>query len=158
MKIINTDIIPAANDVFWQDNSLTEGLSYRPVLILTSEFDSGSAEEEQLIGILKSGCRLMEAQYNLIHLKQDTHIAWHKMRDQLEPRVVLLFNISPAQLGISALMRLNFINNFDNCYWIPTLSLTHIMQDKELKGQLWNNALKPMFVEKTHGEVLVKRG
>ncbi len=157
MNIINTDIIKSDQDVFWKNSPLLAELSYRPVLVLTSEFEHGSLEEEQLIGILKSGCRLLEDQYNLIQLKEDTKVAWHMMREQLEPRVVLLFNISPAQLGIAALLRLNEINNFDDCYWVPSLSLGQLAQDKALKGQLWTSGLKPLFVDKIHGEVLVKR-
>lgn len=157
MNILNTDIIKNDQDVFWERSSLLDGLNYRPVLVLTSEFEHGSLEEEQLIGILKSGCRLLEEQYNLVQFKEDTKIAWHQMREQLEPRVVLLFNISPAQLGIAALLRLNEINSFDDCYWVPSLSLGLLAQDKALKGQLWTNGLKPLFVDKVKGEVLVRR-
>ena len=158
MNILNTDIIKNDQDVFWENSPLLTGLAYRPVLVLTTQFEHGSLEEEQLIGILKSGCRLMEEQYNLLQFKEDTKVAWHQMRELVEPRVVLLFNISPAQLGIAALLRLNEINSFDDCYWVPSLSLGQLAQDKALKGQLWSNGLKPLFVDKIRGEVLVKRG
>lgn len=158
MNIINTDIVQNKHDAFWENPGQLDGLMYSPILILTSEYTNGSAEEEQLFGILKSGCRLLEHQYNVVQLQPETNIAWHKIREQLEPRVVLLFNISPAQLGISALLRLNEINSFDNTYWVPTLSLAHLIQDKALKNQFWLNGLKPLFVEKVKGEVLVKRG
>lgn len=157
MNIINTDVIDASQDVFWSDPEALLKAEPRPVLILSADYAAGSAEEEQLTGILGAGCRLMSEQYNIIKLAEHANIPWHKLREKLQPRVVMLFNISPRQLGISALFRLNDINNFDGCLWTPTLSLTQIMQDKNLKGQMWNNALKPLFVDKLHGDVLVKR-
>ena len=157
MNIINTDIVSSTQDVFWDKVSQIDGLEQRPVLIVSSEYGQGSKEEEQLLGILKSGCRLLDEQYNIIQLKEDEKAGWHQLREQLAPRVVLLLNILPAHLGVAALLRLNEINRFDNCYWIPTVSLAQLMQDVTIKGQLWNNALKPLFVEKLHGDVLVNK-
>ena len=157
MNIINTDIVTSANDVFWQSPAATTYMDARPVLVVSSEYAAGSAEEEQLTGILGAGCRLLTEQYNIITLAPGQQMPWHKLREQLQPNVVLLFNVSPQQLGISALFRLNEINRFDGAFWAPTLSLTQVMQDKALKGQIWNNALKPLFVDKVKGDVLVKR-
>ncbi len=114
----------------------------------------GSAEDDQLRAIITSGCKLEESNYNLVLLDAGEQIAWTKLRDQLQPKVVLLFNVSPAQLGISALFRINEINNFDNVRWVPTISLDRLIQDKEFKSNLWNNALKPLFVNKIHGEIV----
>lgn len=157
MNIINTDIVNGDYDIFWNMPAEIQDMEPRPVLVLTADYAAGSAEEEQLTGILSSGCRLMSTNYNIIKFPADMKTAWHKLRDKLEPRVVLLFNIHPQQLGISALFRLNEINSFDNCYWAPTLSLTQMIQDKVLKGQIWNNALKPLFVDKVHGDLLIKK-
>ena len=158
MNIINTEVITNAQDVFWQAPVATTYMEARPVLVISADYGAGSAEEEQLTGILGAGCRLLTEQYNIITLAPDQQMAWHRLREQLQPNVVLLFNVSPQQLGISALFRLNEINSFDGAFWAPSLSLTQIMQDKALKGHIWNNALKPLFVDKAKGDVLVKRG
>lgn len=157
MNLINTDIINNGQDAFWDVPAAATYLDPRPVLVLTPDFTPGSGEEEQLSGILSSGCRLLTDQYHVIEIGANDKLAWHKLRDKLQPRVVLLFNISPQQLGVSALFQLNGINNFDGAKWVPSFPLTQIMQDKNVKGELWNNALKPLFVDKTHGDMLVKR-
>ncbi len=154
MDIINTDIILSAHDVFWETAQQAENLSRKPVLIISTPFMPGDAESAQLDGILKAGCQLNESQYNIIYLKDSEQVAWHKLRDALQPKVVLLFNVMPSQLGIAALFRLSEINRFDDGYWVPTLSLAQVIEDKALKGNLWNNALKRLFVEKLHGDLV----
>ena len=152
--LINTDIINSSRDIFWEDAQCLRGIEPRPVLILSAEYTTGSPEEDQLNALVKAGCKLQEQQYNIIRLKADEQVAWFKIREQLAPKVILLFNVMPAQLGISSLFHLNGLNRFDGCYWVPTLSLTHLIQDKALKGQLWNGALKPIFETKVYGEIV----
>ena len=154
MDIINTEIIRSTQDVFWDAVPQLLGLGAKPVLIISTPFVTGDAESEQLKGILTSGCQLNDSQYNIMHLAEGEHVAWHKLRDELQPKIVLLFNVMPAQLGISSLFRLNEINRFADGYWIPSLSLNQIIADKALKASLWNNALKPLFVGKQHGELV----
>lgn len=154
MNILNTDIIKSTQDVFWEEISQIDGFGPKPVLILSAAYESGSSEEDQLNAIIKAGCKLTEQQYNLVLLNEYDQVSWRKLREDLHPKVVLLFNISLSQLGIAALLRINELNNFDSCFWVPTISLERLAQDKELKGYLWNNALKPLFVTKTHGEIV----
>ncbi len=157
-QIINTSIITSDQDVFWASFPAAEGMEPRPVLIISHDFQQGSAEEDQLNGIIRAGCKLTEDKYNVIQLKGGENAPWVQIREHLRPSVVLLFGISPSQLGISALFRLNEVNKFNQRIWVPTVSLSHLMQDKNLKGQLWNNALKPVFEGKAHGDVLVTKG
>lgn len=157
MNLIKTDIISSREDAFWEQPAAALYLEPRPVLVLTSDLTPGSGEEEQLRGILSSGCRLLTEQYHVIEAGPNDRMAWHKLREQLQPRVVLLFNVSPQQLGVSALFRLNDVNNFDDARWVPSFPLSRIMQDTAVKGELWNNALKPLFVDKKYGDPLVKR-
>ena len=154
MKIINTDIVTAEQDIFWNNIPRIERLTVRPVLILSPAFEEQSTEADQLNSILKAGCKLNEEQYNIILLKDGEKLSWYRLREQLAPKIILLFNVLPAQLGISSLFRFNDINNFDKCLWVPTVSLQILIQDKTLKGQLWNNALKPLFDTKVHGDIV----
>ena len=152
--IISTPIIDSSTDSFWNEAPQLHGFTPRPVLIISASYNQGSAEEEQLTTLVRSGCKLNPEQYNIVQLGEGQKLAWYRLRDQMAPRVLLLFNIMPAQLGIASLFNLNGINRFDGAFWVPTLSLTHLIQDKAMKGQLWNNALKPLFETKTHGELL----
>ena len=154
MDIINTDIVKSAQDIFWQEMPDYGILSAKPVLVLSAPFAAGGPEEEQLNGILRSGCQLTEGQYNVLQLQAGEQVAWHKLRETLQPKVVLLFNVIPSQLGIASLFRLNEINRFDSSFWVPTFSLAQVIEDKNVKGNLWNNALKPLFVGKVHGTLV----
>jgi len=58
---------------------------------------------------------------------------------------VILAGILPIQLGISAMFRLNEPNKYGDCIWIPTLALTELDKLPEMKKQLWNMGLKPVF-------------
>ena len=155
MNVLNTDIIPAAQDIFWADFPEYKGLEPRPVLIFSTGFAPGSSQEEQLNAIIKAGCKLKDSDYNLIKLTDGgTKLPWHAFKEQSSLKVVLMFGIATSQLGISALFRLNEINRFDGRFWVPTLSPDQLIQDKMIRGQLWNNALKPLFDGKIHGEII----
>ena len=154
MQIINTDIIKDTQDVFWDKPLALRELPESKVLVITGKYQHGGKEEEQLLGILRSGCRLSGDQYNIIQLMDNEQIAWHYLKEQLKPRVVLLFGVMPSALGVAALFRLNDINNFDNCFWVPSVTLGQLIEDVTYKSQLWGNALKPLFADKQYGDIL----
>lgn len=154
MQLINTDIVHPRTDVLWQQPQEIADVTPCSVLVITTSFEN-QAEADQLTGILKAGCKLNENQYKVVPLSAGNHIPWYRLRDAVKPRIVLLFHIYPTQLGISALFRLNEVNKFDGALWVPTVSLGQLITDKTLKGQLWNNALKPIFETQAFGNMLL---
>lgn len=147
-NILNTEIIDSKTDIFWANQSeLTTGMTAGQVLVITSTYAEGSAEQIQLDKIL-SACQLTQDSCNIMSLDNDTHIAWHHLKTTLAPPTVLLFGIHPNNLGISALFRLNSTNNFDGVTVVPTLSLQDLEQQPQAKKDLWVNALKPLFADK----------
>ncbi|NDC42659.1 MAG: hypothetical protein EBZ77_14110, partial [Chitinophagia bacterium] len=104
LPIFNTDIIPQSVDADWQLPVLVSGWEPRPVLAIAPAFDSatGAEEQQQLLGILKAGCKLTDQQFHILQLGGGEKMAWHQLREYLRPNVVMLFNIHPAQLGIAA--------------------------------------------------------
>ncbi len=147
-SLINTDIIDPGNDAFWVDNQLTRGLiSGKELLVITSEYHNGGPEEAQLIKML-GACNLTADQYNILMLAPGVKAAWHLIREQLQPKIVLLTGILPAQLGISALFILNAPNNFDGRIWLATLSLGELVQREDVRKDLWGNSLKLLFIDK----------
>jgi hypothetical protein len=151
--IIETDIISDEWNTFWDSLSETKGpLSPRKVLILSGPYQKDSPEAQQLQKMMQA-CTLGEDQYNTIQLTEDEDIAWHQLQFHLKPAVILLLGILPSRLGVSALFRWNEPNRYDECIWIPTLSLSELEKDTATKKQLWLQALKPVFVDKTFGEV-----
>lgn len=146
-RIINTEIIDTETDVFWYNNSVShETISPKHVLILSKKIDEQSAEQQQLNKIIDA-CKLAVDKYNVVQLTENERLAWHRLKDIANPSVVILFGVHPSDLGISALFRLNGLNNFDRVSWIPTLSLQELEQQPQAKKDLWANALKPLFAD-----------
>lgn len=151
MNIINSDLIPRDYDIFWQDPaSVINNAEPRPVLILVNDHEQNSHEQVQLQKMIEA-CKLQPDQYNIIKIKKDQMVAWHILRDRLMPKIIFLIGILPPQLGISALFRLNEPNSFNDCTWLPTISILEQEQFPDVKKQLWVNGMKPVFVDKKYG-------
>ncbi len=148
-NIIQSKIISSEWDAFWLDlDANAAQLAPKDVLVLSLPYSAGSAEDVQLQKMLQA-CQLNDAVYHILQLSEDRFTAWHKLKDQLQPKQVLLLGITPAQLGISVMFRLFGPNRFNDCIWIPGLSLTEMEKQPDSKKQLWVNGLKPVFVDKT---------
>jgi hypothetical protein len=151
MSLIKTDIIPVKYDVFWEDiSSIIKNATTKTVLVLTGEYQPDSPEEKQLMKMLEVS-KLLPGQYNIVMLKKDQEVAWHKLRDSLDPKIIFLFGILPAQLGLSVALKLNEPNNFNECIWLPTLSLAELATNDPVKRQLWNEGMQPVFIAKKFG-------
>ena len=149
MNIIKTDLVSAAHDVMWDDISgVVKDANQRPVLILVQAYQQGSNEGAQLVKMLEAA-KLQPEQYNIIQLEKDKVVAWHQLRERLNPHIIFLIGILPIQLGISSLFRLNAPNHFNDRVWLPTLSLAELEQRADVKKQLWLDGMKPVFVDST---------
>lgn len=148
--IIQSDIVTNKQDVYWQASP--DDIPIQPItaLIITSPLISGSNDEAQLQKIIQA-CKLGENEYYVYTPEQPT--AWHQLRDKLQPKVVLLFGVLPQQLGISAMFGIYHPNKFDGCIWIPSISIAEMEKHPDIKKQLWVDALKPVFIDKTIGNL-----
>jgi 2-succinyl-5-enolpyruvyl-6-hydroxy-3-cyclohexene-1-carboxylate synthase len=147
VNIIRSEVISNKYDVLWDDVSGATGDAQpKTVLILVSECEKDSVEDQQLLKML-GACKLTDEQYNIIRLQKDQQIAWHRLREKLEPKIVFLIGVMPVQLGISAFFKLNEPNNFGDCTWLPTLSIRELEQFADVKKQLWISGMKPLFVD-----------
>ena len=148
MELIKTDIVGAQYDTFWDDISdIATGLQKKPILVIVNDFERNSVEEQQLQKML-GACKLADAQYNIVKIGNEQAAAWHKLNDQLNPAIVFLIGVSPAQLGISAVFQLNRPNHFADKIWLATLSLKELDSNADLKKDLWLGGMKPLFVDK----------
>lgn len=149
--IIRTSVIGQELDVFWDENpALLQEIQPRPVLILSTTFAKDSAESAQLDKML-AACKLEQQHYNLIQLKDNERCAWHRIRDTLQVKTILLLGVVPPQLGISVQFMPHQVGRFDGCSWIQTLSLHELQTKTDIKNHLWNYGLKPVFVEQVYG-------
>jgi hypothetical protein len=147
MNLIKTNIVDPIYDTLWEDVSgLLQDAVPRPVLVLVNDHEAGSNESIQLQKMLDA-CKLIPEQYNIIKLKEGQMVAWHLLREQLDPRIIFLIGIPATRIGISALFNLNHPNNFNGCIWLPTFSINELAQHEDVKKQLWINGMKPLFLE-----------
>jgi BarA-like signal transduction histidine kinase len=147
-NIINSKIINTSQDVFWLDVQLPSSPSaHYDTVIISQHFEDGSAEQVQLQKMMQA-CKLSETDYLVIRMNEGEQIAWHKLRDAIQPKVVITLGIPTQALGISANLHMDTTNEFNGCTWIPTHSLTELEKHPEAKKDLWLHALKPVFVDK----------
>jgi len=146
MNLINSKTVNSSEDIFWGGiPGKWEDLSPRPVLVLAAPFEATESEEGTLLKML-SGCALTQDKYHILQLPAGTQLAWHALRDKLDPQQVIMLGIEPGQLGISALFRFNEMNQFNDRTFIPSLSLQQMQQYPDAKKALWVQALKPCFL------------
>jgi hypothetical protein len=152
VNIIKSDIVLPQYDELWDDVSpLLNGATPKPVLVLVNKFAENSQEAAQLQKML-DGCLLTAAQYNVVPLDEGQYAAWHQLRTALHPKIIFMIGILPAQLGISAMFQINMPNRFSDCIWLPTLSITELERQPNVKSQLWNNGMKPVLKDKSYGD------
>lgn len=146
--IINSKIISDEWDGLWEEPALPEIYkTTATVLVITKPYEPGSGEDVQLQKMLQA-CKLGDDDYNILQLDDTKPVAWYRIKEKWQPRYVLLLGVLPAQLGISAMFGLFHPNRFGGCTWIPGLSLQELEKQPEAKKQLWQNGLKPVFVDK----------
>lgn len=151
-NIIGSKLVPAHYDVFWEDvPPFVNDLLPKPVLIVVHDHEPNGPEGLQLKRIIDRS-KLQPEQYNLVVLKDGQQIAWRQLREKLHPKFILMFGIMPSRLGISSLFRANEPNRFNDRIWLLTYSLSELIQSDELKKQLWNGALRPVFELRAFGD------
>ena len=153
MNIIKSDVINSNYDIYWNEvTSFVNNVEAKPVLIITDGCADGSDDDVQLRKMLVA-CKLTPDQYNIIRLNEGERVAWHKLREPLNPGFIFLVGVLPSRLGISSLFRLNEPNHFNDRLWLPTLPIRDLEMSLDIKKQLWSNGIKPMFVDKAYGEI-----
>jgi hypothetical protein len=150
--IIKTKIVGSEWDVYWEELSADIAGGKADTLVLSQPFEQSGSEEVQLGKILQA-CKLAAEQYQVIKIESTQQIPWHKLREAVQPKVVILFGIMPNQLGISATFQLYQPNRFNDCIWVASPSLTELETNGEAKKQLWQLGLKPVFEDKTIGNI-----
>ena len=149
--IINSKIVTEQWEAFWADSAeLLKRLSPRPVLVATLPLEKDSPEEIQLNKILQA-CNLTPSDYNIIQFREDTQLAWHMIRDVLQVKTIILFGVTPDQLGVSVQLMPYQVSRFNDCNWIPSGPVSQFMENKDIKQHLWAYGLKPVFVDKVYG-------
>jgi hypothetical protein len=153
MHIFSTDIVTDKIDVYWEQQS-QQAFQKVPVLVISTHLEEGSPATQLLTNMLHGGCKLTADQYHIIYLKDSDVLPWTIIREQVSPKLVLLFGVTPKQLGIHALFLLHEGNKFDDCIFLPAMSLPEINTQATLKQAIWKGGLQPIFELKKYGDIL----
>jgi hypothetical protein len=148
-NIISSKIVGSEWNDLWKEFDISGFSKTANTLVVSTPYATGSAEEMQLQKMMQA-CKLADTDYNVLQLEEGKPIAWHALRDGLKPAYILLLGITPQQIGISAMFSLYYPNRFNDCVFIPGLSLQESEKQAEAKKQLWLNGLKPVFVDKAN--------
>ncbi len=147
MNIIKSDLVSSESDVLWDDIPVAmQAAIVKPILILVNAYTPESAEGPQILKMLDA-CKLTPEQYNILQINKTQRIAWHKLREQVDPKIIFLIGVLPSQLGISSLFRMNVPNHFNDRIWLATLSISELEQHPDVKKQLWAEGMKPVFID-----------
>lgn len=149
--IINTDLISKESDRLWQDTShLLKDLNPRKVVVLSGPFKNED-EESALLTKMLAACKLTPGEYHLILLQEDDLLAWPLIREATQPSQVILLGVEPSQLGMAVQFMPHQVSRFDERSWIPSASLSTLIEQPAIKNHLWNYGLKPVFIDKVYG-------
>ncbi len=147
--IFNTLLVPEQINEFWEDaGSVAGNMAPKDTLVITCPLGNEGKDRAQLLKMLQA-CKLEDHQYNLIELPEDKLIGWHRLKEALKPRYILLVGIDPQQLGMSVVFMPHQVSRFDQAVWVFTWSIPQLEQYPEAKKHLWQYGLKPVFVEQS---------
>lgn len=147
--IFNNEIIPSDIDRFWADNDpLLDHKEPRPVLVITCPLENEGKDQEQLLKMLQA-CRIDSTKLHILELPEQKRLAWHLIREKLNPKYVFLVGVEPEQLGMSVMLMPNQVTQFDGAVWIITWSMPVLEKNPDAKRHLWNYGLKPVFIERS---------
>jgi hypothetical protein len=144
MQLYNTKVVPATEDGLWSLPEELPSLSGMRLLIISSPIAQDS-QEEQTLQKMMAACKLNTGEYCIISLEPQAKLSLATLAGAGIPQRILLLGVSPAQLAINALFRLNSPNAYMGYTIIPSLSLSEIERAPELKKELWGQGLKPAF-------------
>src|ERR1700761_1499996 len=103
MHIIKTDVVSSKFDVFWEDAVPNLPVdTHKAVLVIGSGCVANTPEDGQMQKMLE-GCKLKNEQYYILRINKDQELSWHRLREKINPEIVFLIGVMPAQLGIAAL-------------------------------------------------------
>lgn len=142
--IFDNSLLLSDYDDFWKEEKINI-LNPVRTLVLSLPIGVSSPEMEQLQKMM-GACGQTSGDYRLLALEKEERLAWHRLREKIKPKIVLLLGVSPEQLGIRALFQVNEANSFDGVSWVPTVSLTELMQHSALKKHLWANVFQKIYL------------
>ena len=115
------------------------------LIVITSVNTAIEANASQLalLNSILLACKINSQEVKLIHFNRE-NTNYKELSSTFNPSFVLLFGISPAEIGLPLMFPHFQLQNFDKITYISSPALDKLENDKTLKINLWN-ALKQAF-------------
>lgn len=123
-----------------QLNISEELLTYRTLVVTALPITQST--ELDLLQKMFAGCKLHQGAYH----NESAEKGWGYFRTQAHIKEVILFGVSESDFNISVVFPFNKPTMFDNKIWIKTVDLGSLLQRQDLKNILWQQALKPHYI------------
>ncbi len=155
MNIINSEVISSELDVFWNtQNENVKTLSHVSVLVITAPITTET--QRSLLHKMIAACSLTTSHFAIVEISPNSPVAWYRLREASQARVVLIFGVPLPALGISVLFKACEPNRFDNRILIPAPALEFLEQNAELRKQLWQQGMKLVFIDHIYGNPMTQ--
>ncbi|MBL7807921.1 MAG: hypothetical protein JNN28_08915 [Saprospiraceae bacterium] len=125
--------------------SNAEGNFARKVAVLALQEPSSAANREFLTKVLAAANLNLTQDTLLAEIPAQEPVCIAPDLQQRKPGHILVFGISPAQLGLSIQISLYQPTAFYGATWLFADALSTLEPDKNRKSQLWNG-IKTMFL------------
>jgi hypothetical protein len=115
------------------------------LIVITSVNTANEANASQLalLNSILLACKINSQEVKLIHFNRE-NTNYKELSSTFNPSFVLLFGISPSEIGLPLMFPHFQLQNFDKTTYISSPALEKIENDKLQKINLWN-ALKQAF-------------
>jgi len=122
------------------------GENKKKTLVIVRYSDAVHVPDKQLSFLTKllAACNLNLADVAILNFQDHSSSEFNEILNFFKPKVVLLFNIEPAEFGMPMIFPQFQVQGFKNVVFVSSPSLQVIEPDKTLKGKLWI-CLKKIF-------------
>lgn len=127
-----------------QLTATTEALTFfggnkQHIILLVYNPDTAFVTDQQLTflsGILNA-CKLTLEDIGLLNIASSPSVSYKKISDTFNPRIVIMFGISPDHIELPFVMPAFQRQSYNNQVYLAVPSLTDLENDRELKKKLW---------------------
>jgi hypothetical protein len=104
--------------------------------------------EMKFLNDLLSACNLTMGDIAFLNFCENNAFAYQAITEQLHPKQVLIFGVTPQELDLPFAIPFFQVQNFNEQLYVIAPSFKDIQLNKELKKQLWNCFQKIFNIQK----------
>jgi len=141
-NLTQADIITGPVNTRWK----YLGENKKKTLVVVRYPDAVHIPDKQLsfLSKLLAACNLNLADVAILNFQDHRSSEFNEILDFFKPKIVLLFNIEPAEFGLPMIFPQYQVQGYKDAVFVSSPPLEVIEPDKTLKGKLWV-CLKKIF-------------